>query len=397
MRVVLCPAAVPSASRNSAATEMKIRKNRERIRVNQVAPSPRPRETGEVSPDLRPGSSLVTALLKLSELRPAPREAIVNGELPPEAINIRCTLRATMRRQLAYFVRKWSAKSPADGGVEWLAGHGQRPGYYRRTETRVIMRLCHCWIQCLSRDTPPQSRVRNENRSGHCGFRFGPYLALQFARPGSQFIVHYPGQRSYEAAFVRLRAFGCRGGLTRRCRVGGSGDLARFASACIPPPRKFAPSMSFASPTRPLPASLNTGFETVSSPAVFLQAARFQDHLYLAGPAGLQEYTPEGSLLHQYAVGSELPGSPLVALAPAVLADSREPELIVATANDGLLAFNGRAFRQILPASADARAITAILPVASGHLLDRNQEARRPGLRRKADHAFSTPRSNVST
>ncbi len=121
--------------------------------------------------------------------------------------------------------------------------------------------------------------------------------------------------------------------------------------------------------TRPLPALLNTGFESVSSPAVFLQAARFQDHLYLAGPAGLQEYTPDGSLLHQYAVGSELPGSPLVALAPAVLTDSREPELLVATANDGLLAFNGRAFRQILPASADARTITAILPVPSGHLL----------------------------
>jgi len=120
---------------------------------------------------------------------------------------------------------------------------------------------------------------------------------------------------------------------------------------------------------RPLASALNSGFEAVSSPAVFLQAARFQDHLYIAGPAGLQEYTPDGSLLHQYAVGGELPGSPLVALAPAVLADSREPELIVATASAGLLAFDGRAFRQILPASADARAISAILPVASGHLL----------------------------
>jgi ligand-binding sensor domain-containing protein len=120
---------------------------------------------------------------------------------------------------------------------------------------------------------------------------------------------------------------------------------------------------------RPLAPTLNTGFEAVSSPAVFLQAASFQDHIYIAGPAGLQAYAPDGSLLHQYAVGAELPGSPLVALAPAVLADSREPELIIATANDGILAFNGRGFRQILPAKADARAITAILPVPSGHLL----------------------------
>src|SRR6202034_4434989 len=73
--------------------------------------------------------------------------------------------------------------------------------------------------------------------------------------------------------------------------------------------------------------------------------------------------------LHQYSAGSELPGSPLVALAPAVLADSREPELILATAGEGLLAFNGRDFRQILTEKSEARAITAILPTSSGHLL----------------------------
>jgi ligand-binding sensor domain-containing protein len=121
--------------------------------------------------------------------------------------------------------------------------------------------------------------------------------------------------------------------------------------------------------TRPLLQPVNPGFELISSPAVFLQAARFEDHLYIAGPAGLLEYTPEGALLHQYAVGGELPGSPVVALATGVLADSHEPELVVATANDGLLAFNGRSFRQILPASNDGRAITAILPSPSGHLL----------------------------
>jgi ligand-binding sensor domain-containing protein len=59
----------------------------------------------------------------------------------------------------------------------------------------------------------------------------------------------------------------------------------------------------------------------------------------------------------------------LIALAPAVLADSREPELILATANDGLLAFNGRAFRQIFPSDSEVRAVTTILPDPSGHLL----------------------------
>jgi ligand-binding sensor domain-containing protein len=120
---------------------------------------------------------------------------------------------------------------------------------------------------------------------------------------------------------------------------------------------------------RPLPSVVQTDFEVISSPAVFFQAAQFQDHLYVAGPAGLLEYEPAGTLLRQYAVGRELPGSPLISLAPTILADSREPELIVATTNDGLLAFNGRAFRQIFPYDFDARAITAILPSASGHLL----------------------------
>ncbi len=110
-------------------------------------------------------------------------------------------------------------------------------------------------------------------------------------------------------------------------------------------------------------------FEVVSAPAVFLEAALFQDRLYIAGPAGLLEYDSSGTLLRQYAVGRDLPSSPLVAIAPAVLADSGEPELVVATSQDGLLAFNSRGFRQIFPQDAHARAITSVLPVAAGHIL----------------------------
>ncbi|MBZ5501743.1 MAG: hypothetical protein LAN59_05785 [Acidobacteriia bacterium] len=120
---------------------------------------------------------------------------------------------------------------------------------------------------------------------------------------------------------------------------------------------------------RPLAMSGNPDFEGISAPEVFFQAAQFQGALYIAGPAGLLAYDHEGALLHQYAVGRELPGSPLVAIATSVLADSSEPELILATAEDGLLAFNGRTLRQILPQDAEARSITAILPVPSGHLL----------------------------
>ena len=110
-------------------------------------------------------------------------------------------------------------------------------------------------------------------------------------------------------------------------------------------------------------------FQPISTPAVFSQAAQFHGDLYIAGPAGLSQYNPSGTLLKHYGVGQELPSSPLVAIAPAMLADSREQELVIATAQAGLLLFNGRSFRQILPQDADSRSVTSILPLASGHLL----------------------------
>jgi ligand-binding sensor domain-containing protein len=126
-------------------------------------------------------------------------------------------------------------------------------------------------------------------------------------------------------------------------------------------------SLSFVS--RPYLAPAAPFFESVSAPAVFQHAAQFQNHLFLAGPAGLQEYDGNGALLRSFSPGRELPSSALVALATGVLADSREAELLIATAEDGLLAFNGRSFRQILPRDPEARAITTILPGSAGHLL----------------------------
>ena len=119
----------------------------------------------------------------------------------------------------------------------------------------------------------------------------------------------------------------------------------------------------------PFAQPLGTGFELVSAPAVFLQAARFQEHLYIGGPGGLLEYDLNGTPSRQFIPGRDLPPSPLVALAPALLADSREPELVLATGQDGLLAFNGHGFRQIRPQEPETRAITSILPVSAGHLL----------------------------
>jgi ligand-binding sensor domain-containing protein len=113
----------------------------------------------------------------------------------------------------------------------------------------------------------------------------------------------------------------------------------------------------------------NPGFEAFSAPAVYHAAAFFEGTLYLSGPAGLYAYSLAGALERVYRVGLDLPPAPLGAMASGTLADSRHPELLIATAGEGVLAFDGSRFRQIRPEAAEARNVTAILPLGSGGLL----------------------------
>lgn len=113
----------------------------------------------------------------------------------------------------------------------------------------------------------------------------------------------------------------------------------------------------------------NIRFEPVRSPEVFERLARFRDHLYIAGPGGLSEYDSRGGFLREFPAGSYLPGSPLVAMEVGQLPGVSQPELILVTADQGILTFDGERFRQIYPTNPEIRSITAILPTASGHLL----------------------------
>ena len=135
---------------------------------------------------------------------------------------------------------------------------------------------------------------------------------------------------------------------------------------------------SFAAEVRPVsPAA--TAFDWIAPPAVFSSGAIFNDRLYLAGPAGLFEYSNRGELLHVYRVGQQLPAAPLGAMATATLSDAHQPELLIATAGAGVLAFDGAHFRQALAVKSEgeersfpdnsANTITALLPLASGRLL----------------------------
>jgi len=110
---------------------------------------------------------------------------------------------------------------------------------------------------------------------------------------------------------------------------------------------------------RPLPA----GFESISSPAKFLDAALFRGRFYLSGPSGLSAYETNGALAARYRPGLELPPAPVVALA----ADPQN--LWIATAGEGLLIFDGRRFLQIRSDDPPSRRITSLLPLASGRVL----------------------------
>src|ERR1700685_2839612 len=120
---------------------------------------------------------------------------------------------------------------------------------------------------------------------------------------------------------------------------------------------------------RPFSPKQNLDYETVRSPEVFAQVAHFQDSLYVAGPAGLLQYDLRGNLVREFSAGRDLPGSPLVAAAVGQVAGATQSELILATADQGILLFDGLNFRQLYPADADVRTASTILPFTSGHLL----------------------------
>lgn len=119
---------------------------------------------------------------------------------------------------------------------------------------------------------------------------------------------------------------------------------------------------------RPIDTVLPVGLESVGAPAVFNDAIAFNGHLYIAGPSGLGQYD-DGSVTARYRPGMELPPAPITALAVGLAGDSHTPELWIATAGEGLVAFDGRAFRQIRAEDPHFRKITSLLALDTGRIL----------------------------
>jgi ligand-binding sensor domain-containing protein len=108
------------------------------------------------------------------------------------------------------------------------------------------------------------------------------------------------------------------------------------------------------------PIAANPGFRDI---------ATYKDMIVVSARAGLFLYDRNGSLLRSYRAGIELPPAELGSVSAGIAAGSAEPELFIATRGEGLLAFNGTRFRQILPADSSLRNITSVLVLGSGRVL----------------------------
>jgi ligand-binding sensor domain-containing protein len=118
----------------------------------------------------------------------------------------------------------------------------------------------------------------------------------------------------------------------------------------------------------------HTAFEPVASTPSYTTCAFFAGQLYLAGPSGLSVFNANGTPQTTLRNGIELPVAPITALLAARIRGASEPQLLAATAGAGLLILQPNphaapTIHQLLPAEAEARDLTAILPLATGDLL----------------------------
>ena len=116
---------------------------------------------------------------------------------------------------------------------------------------------------------------------------------------------------------------------------------------------------------RVLPAAVDS---IAASPA-FRDLASYEETVAVSARAGLFLYSRNGVLLRSYRTGLELPPAELGSMSTGVAAGSAGPELFIATRGEGVLAFNGTRFRQILPADSGLRIVTAVLVLGSGRVL----------------------------
>jgi ligand-binding sensor domain-containing protein len=119
----------------------------------------------------------------------------------------------------------------------------------------------------------------------------------------------------------------------------------------------------------PVDRTAPSAVDTVAAAPGFRDLATYKNMIVVSARAGLFLYDRSGALQRQYRTGIELPPAEPGSMSVGIAAGSVEPELFIATRGEGLLAFNGARFRQILPADAGLRTVTSVLLLGSGRIL----------------------------
>lgn len=129
---------------------------------------------------------------------------------------------------------------------------------------------------------------------------------------------------------------------------------------------------------RGLDASTNQGrslgSQIVAANQSYTSGVFLLGDLYLGGQSGLTIAGSDGTARLRLRAGFELPAAPIDAIAAGRVRGSSGPQLLIATGGAGLLLLDsGRgaqpSIRQLLPAEAEARDLTALLPMKTGDLL----------------------------
>lgn len=125
----------------------------------------------------------------------------------------------------------------------------------------------------------------------------------------------------------------------------------------------------FAFRNAPIDRVIPSWADPIAASPGFQDLAAYKDMIAVSARAGLFLYGRNGKLIRSYRAGLELPSSEIGVMSIGIIAGTVEPELLMATRGEGLLAFNGARFRQILPADSDLRFITTVLALESGRVL----------------------------
>ena len=118
----------------------------------------------------------------------------------------------------------------------------------------------------------------------------------------------------------------------------------------------------------------NLGSEPIASRPRYSSGVFFLGDLYLGGPSGLTILRADGTSRLHLRCGFELPVAPIDSVTSGRLRGTSEPQLLLATGGAGMLILEPQSaasltIRQLLPADAEARDLTAVLPLADGDVL----------------------------